>query len=249
MKIFIDAGHNYSGFNTGAVGNGMREQDVTFSVAGHLARFLVEAGVEVRLSRPTLQTNLGVDNASAINARWQMANEWGADYFVSVHVNAGGGTGAETLFGQESDRKFAQTVQDVFSERTGLKNRRIWLREDLGVLRHTKMSAVLIEVAFIDAPAGSLDLEVLRNGHMEMGRAIADGVLKYLGINPKPEVKPQPQPDVVRFNSVAQMPDWAKPTIQKLVDKGFLSGTGQGLDLSMDMVRVFVIHDRARMYG
>jgi len=96
-KIFIDAGHNFSGFNTGAVGNGMREQDITFDVAAKLSRILENAGLEVRLSRPTLQTNLGTDNASAITARWQMSNAWGADIFLSIHANAGGGTGAETL--------------------------------------------------------------------------------------------------------------------------------------------------------
>lgn len=246
MKIFIDAGHNYSGFNTGAVGNGMREQDITFSLATYLDQFLSEAGLVTRLSRPTLQTNLGRDNASAVNARWQMANDWGADYFISLHVNAGGGTGAETLFGREADRAFAQTVQDVFSEKTGLRNRRIWLRNDLAVLRHTKMPAILVEAGFIDAPAGSLDLDLLGNGHLEMARAIGQGILKHLGVEPGKTQNLEPQE---RFNNVAQLPDWAKPTIQKLVDRGILSGTGQGLDLSLDMVRIFVIHDRIGLYA
>ena len=29
MKICIDAGHNHSGWDTGASGNGLREQDIT----------------------------------------------------------------------------------------------------------------------------------------------------------------------------------------------------------------------------
>ena len=46
------------------------------------------------------------------------------------------------------------------------------------------------------------------------------------------------------------MPDWAKPTIQKLMDKGILVGDNEGkLGLTMDMLRVFVANDRAGIYG
>ena len=49
----------------------------------------------------------------------------------------------------------------------------------------------------------------------------------------------------VRYNTVDECPDWARETIQKLVDKKYLDGTGKGLDLSYDMVRTLVILDRA----
>ena len=49
----------------------------------------------------------------------------------------------------------------------------------------------------------------------------------------------------VRYNTVDECPSWARETIQKLIDKGYLGGNGQGLDLSHDMVRVLVILDRA----
>lgn len=46
------------------------------------------------------------------------------------------------------------------------------------------------------------------------------------------------------------MPEWAKPTIQKLMDKGVLVGDEQGrLGLTMDMIKVFVINDRAGLYN
>lgn len=40
------------------------------------------------------------------------------------------------------------------------------------------------------------------------------------------------------------MPDWARPTIQKLVDNGVLNGDGSGLNLTEDMLRILVIMDR-----
>lgn len=61
-----------------------------------------------------------------------------------------------------------------------------------------------------------------------------------------------------RYNSIAEVPAWAQPTIVKLVDKGHLGGSGKkkdangrpaDLDLSLDMIRVFVIEDRAGLYG
>ena len=51
--------------------------------------------------------------------------------------------------------------------------------------------------------------------------------------------------DPVRYQTVEQLPEWAKATVQKLLDQGILQGTGTGLDLSADMVRMLVILDRA----
>lgn len=49
----------------------------------------------------------------------------------------------------------------------------------------------------------------------------------------------------VRYNTVSECPIWARETIQKLVNREYLNGTGEGLDLSADMVRLLVILDRA----
>lgn len=50
---------------------------------------------------------------------------------------------------------------------------------------------------------------------------------------------------MLRYNSIEEIPDWGKPTIQKLMDKGTLNGDENGnLDLSHDMLRMLVIHDR-----
>lgn len=45
------------------------------------------------------------------------------------------------------------------------------------------------------------------------------------------------------------MPEWARPTVTKLVTRGHLKGDENGkLNLSMDMLRMLVINDRAGMY-
>ena len=45
------------------------------------------------------------------------------------------------------------------------------------------------------------------------------------------------------------MPEWARPTIQKMMDKGFLQGDENGcLGLTDELLRVFVTNDRAGVY-
>lgn len=60
-----------------------------------------------------------------------------------------------------------------------------------------------------------------------------------------------------RYNTIASIPEWAQLTIKKLCKLGFIEGKTaetdrQGypvtLDLSMDMIRMLVINDRAGLY-
>ena len=54
--------------------------------------------------------------------------------------------------------------------------------------------------------------------------------------------------DMPRYNSVQECPEWARKTIQKLVNKCYLNGNGEGLNLSEDMIRLLVILDRAGVF-
>ena len=44
------------------------------------------------------------------------------------------------------------------------------------------------------------------------------------------------------------MPEWARPTVLKLVSRGFLKGDDGGLGLTDDLLRILVINDRAGVY-
>ena len=78
--------------------------------------------------------------------------------------------------------------------------------------------------------------------------------------NPGKEETVEPEPQgarsTERFNTISACPEWAKSTIRKMVEKGLLAGKGAtdadglpaDLDLSLDMLRVFVVHDRADLY-
>lgn len=58
--------------------------------------------------------------------------------------------------------------------------------------------------------------------------------------------------DVKRYQTIKEIKTecpWAVDTIEKLMKKSLLNGDGQGLDLTRDMLRMFVINDRAGVYG
>lgn len=86
--------------------------------------------------------------------------------------------------------------------------------------------------ALVDAGAlrgdehGNLDLS------MDMIRGLMIGAKYAEACNP-------------RYNSINDVPSWARPGVQRLVDRGALAGTGGGkLDLSLDMLRTLVVCQR-----
>ena len=98
-KVFIDPGHNYSGGDTGAVGYGLKEQDISVKVGNKLRVLLEINGMEVKSSRVSLYDNVGDGSLnSSLSSRTSQANQWGADLFISVHCNAANSKayGAET---------------------------------------------------------------------------------------------------------------------------------------------------------
>ena len=60
------------------------------------------------------------------------------------------------------------------------------------------------------------------------------------------QAKETPEPKV--YNTLEEVPEYAKPTIRKLMDRGWLLGYTDGLGLTEDMIRIFTIHDRAGIY-
>lgn len=184
-KIYIDQGHNPSGFNTGAEGNGLREQDVTYEVGRQLADLLRRSGnYEVRLSRGSPDEVLGTSNAGSLRARVQDANSWGADYFISIHTNAStdrSATGVEAYSYARNTVAFAlgeSIVEDLVSA-TGFPDRGMKVRPGLYVLKKTNMPAVLVEIGFISNPG---EAAVMESDPSIFARGIYEGIVDYIGL-------------------------------------------------------------------
>ncbi len=183
-KIYIDQGHNPVNPNAGAEGNGLREQDLVYAIGQALARRLRANGeFEVRLSRPTPDVVLGTSNATSLAARVRDANEWGADYFISLHTNASSSPSASGVEAYAYSRgtqafRLGEDVLDELSDITGLRNRGMKERPGLYVLRRTAMPAILVELGFITNPG---DAALMRDDPDLFAEGIYRGILDYLG--------------------------------------------------------------------
>ena len=181
--VVIDPGHNYSVTDTGAVGCGLREQDITFKVAEKLKPILESRGIQVIMTRNSITDNVSEESVSeSLKRRAAIANEANADVFISIHCNAGGGTGTETYYYNDSvtGKEFASAIQRNVVSSVGLTNRGV-KSAGYAVLRYTSMVAALLETGFIDteADAAALGSESKQQSYAE---GIANGICEYLGI-------------------------------------------------------------------
>lgn len=186
IKIFIDQGHNPSGFNAGAEGFGLREQDITYAVGVLLADLLrADSRFEVRLSRNSPTEQLGTNNSTSLIERVRMANEWPADYFISIHTNANTNSninGSEVYVYRMYTQSYylAQHILDSVVNIVGTKDNGVRVNPSLYVLRRTNMPAVLVELAYITNEADARKLETMQP---EFARGIYEGLLSYFGFD------------------------------------------------------------------
>lgn len=117
------------------------------------------------------------DSASEwLTGRANRANAAGADFFVSIHLNAGGGTGTEVLTTTNSGAKTeAARVSATLAKALGLRDRGRKNRDNVTVIKKTKMPAMLVEVCFVDTKQ---DAEAYwKLGAEGVALAIANGLL------------------------------------------------------------------------
>ena len=161
MKIVIDPGHAGRNVDPGAVnpGTGLQEADVALAVSRFLEAELTRAGHEVKLTRAEWEQAETDDLAY----RTSLANDWGADLFVSLHCNSAASPSAKgyEVWTSPGDTEgdalatciYAQIAME-FPDRAGRadysdgdpdKESRFY------VLVHTNAPACLVELAFISS--------------------------------------------------------------------------------------------------
>lgn len=178
FKIVIDPGHG--GIDPGASGYGLKEKDITLKLAQEIMRhFLSYDDTEIVLTRAS---NVLV----TLDQRCLIANQAQADMFLSIHVNAGHGTGFEsyihpgaTIQTREYQAKIHAAVM-AYLRGEGLRDRGM-KEANFQVLRETKMPAVLLENLFIDneKDTGLLKSEQFLNN---LAGSIAQGVINALDL-------------------------------------------------------------------
>ena len=187
IKIYIDQGHNPTAFhNSGAVGNGLYEEDLTFEIGCLLAELLLADGrFEVRLSRPNAATVLGTDNTTSLAARVADAQDFDADYFISLHVNS---FTQESAHGLEVHVMEENTVSHAFGnsllqgllKSTGLRDRGMKISPSLYVLKNATMPAALVEMGFISNVG---DSTLLAEQPDLFAKGIYNGILEWFHLS------------------------------------------------------------------
>lgn len=189
IRIFVDQGHNPTGsHNAGAVGNGLFEQDVTYQVGRYLADMLEkDSRFDVRLSRNSPTEVLGTNNSSSLAARVNAANNWPADYFVSIHGNASTNpaiNGTEVYVYSENTQSYwlAQHILNAVVARVGTRDNGVRSNPSLYVLRNTHMPSVLVELGYL---TNAEDAARMRNDPYGFAQGIYNGILSYFGFQPE----------------------------------------------------------------
>lgn len=172
-KVVIDAGHGGADF--GATYNGRKEKDENLDLALAVGNILSQNGIDVVYTRTTDVYQTPFEKAS-------LANEAGADFFISFHRNSSPESnqyeGVETLVYDKSGEKLdmAENINGALGE-LGFREIGVKARPGLVVLRRTKMPTVLIETGFINTDA---DNERFDTQFSEIAQAISSAILGTL---------------------------------------------------------------------
>lgn len=161
----------------------MKEKDLTLKIAKKIREFLARyKNVSTKMSRTG-------DTYPSLSARTNEANAWGADFFLSVHINAGGGQGYEDYIYTSTNqvtKKYQDNIHAEILKLVDLKDRG-QRTGNLHVLRESTMPALLTENGFIDNVSDASKLkksafiENLAQGHI-------NGIVKSFNLKRKEEV-------------------------------------------------------------
>ncbi len=175
--LTLDPGHG--GYKPGASAAGYYEKNIVLDVALKLKELLDQ---DPHIKTYYVRTD---DSHVELKDRADLANDSQSDLFLSLHVNSywATRTGAETLYMNRSTNNgysnlaFAELMHNTYVDNTAFISKRLSERDDLYVLKYTKMPAVLLEMGYISF-SGDRALLLDENQQEIMAQAIYDGLNK-----------------------------------------------------------------------
>lgn len=191
IKVCIDPGHG--GYDPGATNGDVHEADINLIIGLQLRDILEKAGFSVEITR-TSDVSPSGDNVKSheLAKRVEISDNFDADVFVSIHVNAGGGVGAEIYVYKDGGnlRPLAQKVIDNVGDYMGYHGTPIKDGSGLYVIANTKASAMLLEIGFID----SSDLQKINAYINDFAVSIAKAFCAEYDVSYPSETAPIPSP-------------------------------------------------------
>lgn len=182
-KIVIDAGHG--GTDSGAVGNGIIEKELTLKIATYIADRLRSLGADVTLTRDSDET---LDPSERVR---RVLNAYGNSkdvLVISNHINAGGGDGAEVIYALRGTDRLPNLILNNLKDE-GQNIRKSYVRrlpsdpskDYYFMLRNTgNTDALIVEYGFLDSKLD--DVNQLKNNWQNYAEAVVKAVSEYLNI-------------------------------------------------------------------
>jgi N-acetylmuramoyl-L-alanine amidase len=194
MKIAIDEGHN-RGQDQGAVAIG-NENAMNIQTGEKVIAKLQALGHQVL--RVIDNVPQGVDVGTSLADRANAANKWGADLYVSIHANAGGGHGTEVWIGSEKSRGIATKIASNIAV-FGYTNRGVKVQGvdggHLYVLQNTNMPALLVEQCFVDSSSDMANFNAESMANAIVAGITGQAVQETVSAPEKPKPEPAPKYD------------------------------------------------------
>lgn len=176
--VVIDPGHGGKDPGTISPNLKIKEKDIVLEVSLKLKKLLETEGFKVYMTRED-------DNYIGLYDRATIANELGADVFVSIHANAHSKSDVEGVqvlyypYDESRDNKtFAKIMRKTLTKELGALDRGIIERPKLVVPRETKMPAVLIELGFTTNPREEKLLSTSEY-RTKCAEATLNGIIEY----------------------------------------------------------------------
>ena len=179
MRVYLNPGHDQEHDSGACNADGTREADIAAAIGEKTKKYLEDAGCTVMMRQSDNLCNDSDYDDRQDASVCPEANAWPADIFVSIHCNAANaearGTEVE-CYGSGDGETLAQCIQTQIVGSIGTVDRGVKHMPGLEVLKHTDMTAVLVETAFIDQ---NDDCALLVNRQDDFARAIARGITDY----------------------------------------------------------------------
>lgn len=190
-RICIDPGHGGPWPGAVAPSNGLREADVNLRVSLALKGLIEQSGGEAIMTRLDDSVLVPESSSKDLAARAMMADEAGADVFVSVHHNADiSGSGRNDLevfykLGEDSaSLDLAQCLTFELAQRLRAEAvSKLLLPGNYSVLRNARVPAVLLESSYM-THAGNATFLADQKATDAEALAIAAGLARYFRLEP-----------------------------------------------------------------
>ena len=176
-KIVIDAGHG--GVDSGAVGNGIVEKDLTLKISNYIYDRLKKAGLDVYSTRTSDETLTPDERVNRV------LGAYGDDsnvIVISNHINAGKGDGAEVIYALRNNDTLSNLILNELSKE-GQNIRKAYqkrlpsdpTKDYYFMLRDTgNTESLIVEYGFLDSSKD--DVNQLKNNYEDYAEAVVRAI-------------------------------------------------------------------------